>query len=544
MGLNIDSDSSKKDLAVNIPELVSSYYLNKDKFNPVTFGTSGHRGSSFSYTFNESHIVAICQAIADYRAKNQLAGPLFIGIDTHALSKPAFITAVETLTANKISICYQADGGYTPTPAISYAILEHNKNNKDNLADGIVITPSHNPPEDGGLKYNYTNGGPANESITGYIEEHANRYLENNLRGVKRIPFSKAISSSYMLAYDFVGNYVDNLDSIIDMDIIRNSKIKLGVDPLGGSGISFYERIIEQYKIDLTIVNRRIDPTFSFMPLDTDGKIRMDCSSSKAMANLIQMKDKFDLAFGNDPDFDRHGIVTPTHGLLNPNHYLSTAIWYLFQSRKNWTNAQTVGKTVVSSSMIDKVVKSLGLSLYETPVGFKWFVDKLFTGSIGIGAEESSGASFLRKDQTSWSTDKDGIILNLLAAEMSAKLEQNPGMIYEKLEDQFGKFYYARIDKSATSKEKKLLKNISVDDINIESVANDLVLEKLTSTPSNNQPIGGIKVITKNGWFAARPSGTEESYKIYAESFIGHAHLELIQDDASKIVHSIFESNQ
>ena len=527
----------------NIPGLVVNYYQRKpdpeDPLHEINFGTSGHRGTSLNDTFNEDHILAISQAVADYRRENKIKGPLFIGMDTHALSEPALITAIEVLAANGVQIRFQKEMGYTPTPVISHAILKYNHANDLQKADGIVITPSHNPPSDGGFKYNSTNGGPANTSITNAIEEQANTYLHNNLEGIKRISLKSAFQKENTLAYDFVQPYVDDLKYVVDLDIISESGLRIGADPMGGSGVHYWKPIAETYDLDIDVVNPRIDPTFSFMTVDKDGKIRMDCSSPYAMASLIDLKDKYDIAFGNDPDFDRHGIVTRSSGLMNPNHYLAVAIQYLFQNRPEWPGDTKIGKTLVSSSMIDRVAKSMNRELAEVPVGFKWFVDGLLDGSYGFGGEESAGASFLRMDGTVWSTDKDGIILNLLAAEITAKTGKDPGEHYKELEKEFGSPVYERLDAPATPDEKKKLANLSPEQVTANKMAGEEIIQKLTHAPGNNAPIGGLKVVTENGWFAARPSGTEDIYKIYTESFKGKDHLKMIQDEAKSIVKDV-----
>ena len=526
----------------NIPRLITSYYSKSpDPENPqhaIRFGTSGHRGSAKDLTFNQDHILAISQAVADYRQKNHISGPLFLGIDTHALSEPAMVTAIEVLAANDVEIRFQERFGYTPTPAISHAILTWNRGENKEKADGIVITPSHNPPSDGGFKYNATHGGPAGTEITKVIEKNANIYLKKRLAGVKRIPFEKALRKESTKSYDYVKPFTDDLNNVVDLEVIRESGLKIGADPMGGSGIAYWEPIAEKYGLNLEVVNPRIDQTFSFMTVDKDGKIRMDCSSPYAMASLIELKDKYDIAFGNDTDFDRHGIVTKS-GLMNPNHYLSVAINYLFQNRPGWGDDAAVGKTLVSSSMIDRVAKSIGRNLAEVPVGFKWFVDGLLDGSYGFGGEESAGASFLRKDGTVWSTDKDGIILNLLAAEITAKTGKNPSEHYAGLEQQFGSPVYERLDAPASLEEKKVLGNLSPDQVTADSLAGEPILKKLTRAPGNDAPIGGLKVETENGWFAARPSGTEDIYKIYTESFKGADHLKQIQEEAVAIVDSV-----
>jgi phosphoglucomutase len=526
----------------NIPRLITSYYSKSpDPDNPqhaIRFGTSGHRGSANDSTFNEDHILAISQAVADYRKENEISGPLFLGIDTHALSEPAMVTAIEVLAANEIETRFQERFGYTPTPAISHAILTWNRDGSRPKADGIVITPSHNPPSDGGFKYNATHGGPAGTEITKKIENAANLYLKKELSGVKRIPFEKALRKEKTKGYDYVGPFTDDLINVVDLEVIRESGLKIGADPMGGSGIAYWEPIAEKYGLNLEVVNPRVDQTFSFMTVDKDGKIRMDCSSPYAMASLIELKDKYDIAFGNDTDFDRHGIVTKS-GLMNPNHYLSVAINYLFQNRPGWSDDAAVGKTLVSSSMIDRVAKSIGRKLAEVPVGFKWFVDGLLDGSYGFGGEESAGASFLRKNGIVWSTDKDGIILNLLAAEITAKTGKSPSEHYQELEQKFGSPVYERLDAPASLDEKKVLANLSPDQVTADTLAGEPILKKLTRAPGNDAPIGGLKVETENGWFAARPSGTEDIYKIYTESFKGADHLKQIQEEAVAIVDSV-----
>jgi phosphoglucomutase len=526
----------------NIPRLITSYFSSSpDPANPhhaIRFGTSGHRGSSLDFTFNEDHILAISQAVVDYRQKKGIKGPLFLGIDTHALSEPAMVSALEVFAANDIEVRYQEGFGYTPTPAISHAILTWNQESSKPKADGVVITPSHNPPSDGGFKYNATHGGPAGTEITKEIENTANQYLKTGLTGVNRIPYEKALRKPSTRAYDYLHPYTDDLINVVDMEIIRDSGLKIGADPMGGSGIAYWEPIAEKYGLNLEVVNPRVDPTFSFMTVDKDGKIRMDCSSSHAMASLIELKDNFDIAFGNDTDFDRHGIVTSS-GLMNPNHYLSVTIHYLFQNRNGWRKDSAVGKTLVSSSMIDRVARSIGRNLAEVPVGFKWFVDGLLDGSYGFGGEESAGASFLRKDGTVWSTDKDGIILNLLAAEITAKTEKDPSEHYVALEQKFGSPVYERLDAPASLDEKKILGNLSPEQVTADTLAGEPILKKLTRAPGNDAPIGGLKVETENGWFAARPSGTEDIYKIYTESFKGIDHLKQIQEEAIAIVDSV-----
>jgi phosphoglucomutase len=523
----------------NIPRLITAYYSRRpdasNQVERVAFGTSGHRGTSTNGTFNENHILAISQATADYRKLQGITGPLYIGMDTHALSEPALVSAIEVLAANGVQVRYEAGPGYTPTPAVSHAILGWNRSGHASKADGIVITPSHNPPSDGGFKYNGTDGGPANTSATKEIEQAANRYLENGLQGVKRISYDKALKLDSTQAFDFVKPYVDSLRDVVDMDAIRASGLRLGADPMGGAGIGYWQPIVDTYGINLEIVNTEVDPTFRFMTVDKDGKIRMDCSSPYAMASLIALKDQYDIAFGNDTDFDRHGIVT-LDGLMNPNHYLAVAINYLFQHRPGWSADAAIGKTLVSSSMIDRVAASIGRRLAEVPVGFKWFVDGLIDGSFGFGGEESAGASFLRMDGTAWSTDKDGIIMDLLAAEITAKTGKNPSQHYRELEVQFGSPVYERIDAPASPAEKKVLSNLSPDMVRASEMAGEPILQKLTHAPGNGAAIGGLKVVTENGWFAARPSGTEDIYKIYAESFKGHDHLKRIQEEAVAIV--------
>jgi phosphoglucomutase len=529
----------------NIPRLISEYYLNEpDAGNPsqkVEFGTSGHRGSSVKTSFNEAHILATTQAICEYRAANGITGPLFLGMDTHALSEPSHATALEVLAANDVAVMVHQNHGYTPTPVISHAILAYNKKKTSGMADGIVITPSHNPPQDGGFKYNPPHGGPADTDATGWIENRANQILGNQNKDVKRMPYAKAIVSAHVRPHDYITPYVNDLTNIIDMDAIRASSIRIGVDPLGGAAIGFWGVIAEKYKLNLTVVNDAVDPTFGFMYVDKDGKIRMDCSSPYAMAGLIGLKDQFDIAFGNDPDVDRHGIVTPGAGLMNPNHYLAVAIAYLFQNRKGWRADAAVGKTLVSSAMIDRVADSLGKKLCEVPVGFKWFVPGLLDGSLGFGGEESAGASFLRKDGTVWTTDKDGIILNLLAAEITARTGKDPARHYHELTLRFGNPVYERLDAKATHTQKTVLKKLSPDQVKASSLAGDAIVAKLTRAPGNNASIGGLKIVTENGWFAARPSGTEEIYKIYTESFKDKAHLSKIQEEAQAIVSRAFK---
>ena len=532
------------ELLADIPRLTAAYYRNEPNLqNPshlVSFGTSGHRGSSLESSFTESHVLAIVQAVCELRAENGVSGPLFLGMDTHALSRAAHNTAIEVLAANGVETLIAKGMEFTPTPVISHAILTYNAGKKTGLADGVVITPSHNPPEDGGIKYNPPNGGPADTGITGKIQQRANELLNSGLQQVKRMPFSRALVASTTHEYDFITPYVEDLQNVVDFPAIAAAGLKIGVDPLGGSGVHFWEPIADFYKLNITVVNPCVDSSFSFMPMDKDGKIRMDCSSPYAMAGLIQLKDRFDIAFGNDPDYDRHGIVTRSTGLMNPNHYLSVAVWYLFRNRPQWNKNAAVGKTLVSSSMIDRVANDLGRKLSEVPVGFKWFVDGLLTGEYGFGGEESAGASFLRKNGSVWTTDKDGFILDLLAAEITAKTGRDPGEIYRELEEKFGSPAYQRLDAPATPEQKALLKNLSADSVTAIELAGEKILAKLTRAPGNNAPIGGLKVVTENGWFAARPSGTENIYKIYAESFKGAEHLKAIQEEAQQIVSRVF----
>jgi phosphoglucomutase len=527
-------------ILVNIPKLITDYYeLRPDPTVPsqrVVFGTSGHRGSAFDMAFNEWHILAITQAICDYRKLQNIDGPLFLGIDTHALSEPAFASALEVLAANGVDVMLSEGSPYTPTPAVSYAILVYNRGRKSGLADGIVITPSHNPPDDGGFKYDPPQGGPADSSVTSWIESKANAFLERGLDGVERVLFTKALQAPTTHKHDYLSLYVSDLNSVVDMNVVRDAKLKLGVDPLGGAGIDYWPRIAEQYGLDLTIVNKSVDPTFRFMTVDWDGKIRMDPSSPYAMQRLIALKDKFDIAFASDTDHDRHGIVTKTSGLLPPNHYLSVCVNYLFANRPNWSKDVAVGKTVVSSSMIDRVTARLGRRLYEVPVGFKYFVEGLLAGWLGFGGEESAGCSFLRRDASVWTTDKDGIIPCLLSAEITARMGKDPGEIYQDLTRELGDPVYERIDAPATPEQKAALAKLSPPDIHATEVAGQPILKILTTAPGDGNAIGGIKVVAKDGWFAARPSGTEEIYKIYAESFLGQDHLQKIEQEAQAIV--------
>lgn len=530
----------------NIPRLVSSYYALKPdasvKAQRVAFGTSGHRGSSFDSSFNENHILAITQAICEYRRQQATNGPLFLGMDTHALSEPAQISALEVLAANGVEVMIDQDGGYVPTPSISHAILVYNRGRKDGLADGIVITPSHNPPFDGGFKYNPPSGGPADTNATKWIENFANDLLAKGMQGVSRITYEKALHASTTHKFDYVSTYVDGLATVVNMDSIAG--LNLGVDPLGGAGVAYWPRVAEKYKLKLTVVNTTVDPTFRFMTLDWDGKIRMDCSSPYAMASLIALKDRFDVAFACDTDHDRHGIVAPSVGLLNPNHYLAVAIDYLFRNRPGWKADAGVGKTLVSSSIIDRVVANIPRRLLEVPVGFKWFVDGLLDGSLGFGGEESAGASFLAKDGSPWSTDKDGLIMGLLSAEITAKSGKDPGVRYRELTAQFGDPVYERIDAPASAAEKAILQKLSPEQVPAKDLAGEKIEAMLTTAPGNGAPLGGLKVVTKNGWFAARPSGTEDVYKIYAESFLGKDHLHRIQDEARSVISKTFAAAQ
>ena len=533
------------DVLVDVGKLLASYYDGKpDPKEPahrVSFGTSGHRGSSLRLSFNENHILATTQAICDYRKAEGIDGPLYVGIDTHALSAPAAKTALEVLAANGVETLIAAEGEFTPTPAVSFAILEHNRNSARE-ADGIVVTPSHNPPEDGGFKYNPPNGGPADTEVTSWIEKRANQLLASGLQEVRRVTYDAALSADTTHIHDFITPYVDGLDTVLEMKAIASAGLRIGVDPMGGSGIAYWPRIAERYGLRLAIVNDAIDPTFSFMTLDRDGKIRMDCSSPYAMASLVDLRNRYDIAFGNDTDFDRHGIVTRSWGLLNPNHYLSVAIHYLFTER-GWDERAAVGKTLVSSAMIDRVAKDLRRQLAEVPVGFKWFVQGLIDGSYGFGGEESAGASFLRKDGRVWTTDKDGILLNLLAAEITATTGKDPGECYQDLTKQFGAPVYERIDTPATAEQKAALKGMSAADLDAAELAGEPIEQVLTNAPANDAPIGGLKVTTENGWFAARPSGTEDVYKLYAESFTGREHLSLIQSEAKDLIGRVFEKS-
>lgn len=535
-------------ILINVPRLISAYYSEKpdpqEPAHQVAFGTSGHRGCSTSLSFNETHILAISQAIAEYRKQQGTEGPLFLGIDTHALSEPAQITALEVLAANGVEVLIDQNQGYTPTPVVSFAVLDHNRDPAKPRADAIVVTPSHNPPCDGGFKYNPPSGGPASQEQTDWIQNRANQLIREGLKGVKRMSYAAALKAPTVRRHDFVTPYVEALGEVVDMEAIRNAGLKIGVDPMGGSGVHYWEPIKARYGLDLTVVNPEVDPTFRFMCVDKDGKIRMDCSSPHAMAGLVKLKDRYDIAFGNDTDYDRHGIVAPSVGLLNPNHFLAVAIEHLFESRSAWPKTAKVGKTLVSSSMIDRVAASLGREVAEVPVGFKWFVDGLLSGEYGFGGEESAGASFLRKNGQVWTTDKDGIILDLLAAEITAVHQEDPGQRYQKQTDRFGAPVYARIDAPASTAEKAILKKLSPAQVTRNTLAGEPILQKLTEAPGNHAAIGGLKVVTENGWFAARPSGTEEIYKIYAESFLGAEHLKQIQEEAQAIVSDAFKSGK
>ena len=529
---------------IDISLLEKAYAETKwEKDNPaaiVSFGTSGHRGTSLNGSFTQSQILAITQAVCEFRTGAGISGPLYLGKDTHALSRVAYLSVLEVLVANDVDIVCQDGHGFTPTPVISHAILTHNRNRELDVSDGLIITPSHNPPQDGGIKYNPPHGGPAEASITAQIETRANELLRAGSTDIRRIDSGSALQSSKVTEVDFVGPYVDDLENVLEMSAIAGSGLRIGADPLGGAGVAYWGRIAEKYGLEITVVNEAVDPTFSFMRVDKDGKTRMDCSSPYAMAGLIELRDSFDIAFGNDPDFDRHGIVSSKHGLLNPNHYLAVGINYLFQHRPDWSASAQVGKTLVSSSMIDRVATDLGRGLTEVPVGFKWFVDGLLTGSIGFGGEESAGASFLRKDGTVWTTDKDGIIMNLLAAEIMSVTDQDPGDLYQTLTDRFGTPVYDRSEAPATRDQKNLLKTMSARDVPENELAGDPILAKLTRAPGNGAAIGGLKVVTEYGWFAARPSGTEDIYKIYAESFRGEDHLGKIQEEARLLIDRVF----
>jgi len=533
-------------ILVDIHRLLSTYSADTPdvtvRDQRVTFGTSGHRGSSFKRSFNEQHILAVTQAVIEYRAAQHTNGPLYLGKDTHGLSEPAFITALEVLAANDVTVMIDQDGGFTPTPVISHAILTYNRGRTSGLADGIVITPSHNPPEDGGIKYNPPHGGPADTQVTKWIEDRANALLLAKLQGVKRLPYDRARNAATTHLHDYLNAYVNDLDKVIDIDVIKSAHLRLGIDPLGGSGVAYWQPIAERYGLDIENVNPAVDPTFRFMPLDWDGKIRMDCSSPYAMANLIALKERFDVAFGNDADNDRHGIVTKTAGLMNPNHYLAVSIAYLFANRPGWKSDAGIGKTLVSSSLIDRVAARLKRKLIEVPVGFKWFVSGLLDGSLGFGGEESAGASFLRRDGTVWSTDKDGIIMDLLAAEMMAKTGKDPAQLYQDLTKEMGEPVYERIDAVATPEQKAILSKLSPAQVQATELAGDKIVAMMTTAPGNGAAIGGLKVATDQGWFAARPSGTEDVYKLYAESFRGKEHLKRIQGEAQELIAKAFAS--
>jgi phosphoglucomutase len=532
---------------VDVDALLSAY---EDQPDPsvaeqrVSFGTSGHRGSSLLRTFNEAHVLAISEAVCRYREAQDIDGPLFLGRDTHALSEPAFRSIIEVLGAHGVTVMIDPDLAATPTPVISHAILTHNRLGGEGTADGIVVTPSHNPPEDGGFKYNPPHGGPAGGDVTSWIARKANELLDASLEGVSRVPFEQALEGPSAHRHDYVSSYVGDLPAVVDLDAIRESGLRLGVDPLGGSSIAYWEAVAERYGLDLTLVNDELDPTFRFVPLDWDGKTRMDCSSPYAMARLTELKDRFDVAFANDPDADRHGIVTPSQGLLNPNHHLAACIAYLFGANRDWAPSVGVGKTVVSSSIIDRVVGDLGRPMMEVPVGFKWFVDGLLEGSIGFCGEESAGASFLRRDGSVWTTDKDGLIPCLLGAEMTARAGTDPGEVYRGLTERFGAPVYRRVDVAATPEEKEALGRLSAEQVKSDQLAGEPIQEVLTTAPGNGAPIGGVKVMAENGWFAARPSGTEDVYKTYAESFLGEDHLERILAEAESIVQDALQADR
>ena len=543
MSPTIDERAGKpapESMLIDVPKLLQAYTALRpdpaEATQRVSFGTSGHRGSSFDRSFNEWHVLAITQAICDYRRHKHITGPLYIGIDTHALSQPAFESALEVLVANEVAVAVSAGGEFTPTPAVSHAILTYNRSRIDGLADGIVVTPSHNPPADGGFKYNPPNGGPADTDVTSWIQQRANALLESRLDGVKRISYAQARRSSLVQQYDYLGRYVDDLKNIIDFDVIRGAGVRMAVDPLGGAGVHYWQPIAQRYGIDLSIVSDAVDPTFRFMTVDWDGKIRMDPSSQYAMQRLIGLKDRYDVAFACDTDHDRHGVVARSSGLMPSNHYLSVMVDYLFRHRPQWTDQASVGKTVVSSSLIDRVTQRLGRRLYEVPVGFKWFADGLFNGALGFGCEESAGASMLRHDGKVWTTDKDGIVPSLLAAEMTARLGKDPGELYADLTDALGRPYSSRVDAAANAQQKARLAKLSPQQLPSKELAGEKITNVLDRAPGNNAPIGGIKVMSESGWFAARPSGTEEIYKIYGESFRSEDHLKAILREAQGIV--------
>jgi phosphoglucomutase len=533
---------AEQQMLVNVPRLVSAYYTGIPEASVpsqrVAFGTSGHRGSSLKNSFNENHILAITQAICFYRREQKIDGPLYLGFDTHALSTPAFATTMEVLAANNVEVMIATCDEYTPTPVISHAILRYNEGRKTGLADGIVITPSHNPPDNGGFKYNPPNGGPASGTITNWIEAKANELLQKNLQSIHRISLKKALAAATTHRHDFLNIYINDLANIIDMNLIRDSKISIGVDPLGGAGVHYWQPIADRYKLNLTVINKIVDPTFSFMTVDWDGQIRMDPSSPYAMQRLIAMKDDYDISFACDTDHDRHGIVTNSAGLMNPNHYLSVAVFYMLQHRPHWNKKSGVGKTVVTTQLIDRIAKKLGRQIDDVPVGFKWFVDGLLDSSLCFGGEESAGASFSRLDGSVWTTDKDGFVPALLAAEITAKMEKDPGIIYNELTNEFGEPFYDRIEAKATSEQKERLEKLSASQIKHKELAGEKIKNILTDAPGNHAPIGGVKVITDNGWFAARPSGTEDIYKIYAESFLTKEHLKKIIAEAQTIVNA------
>lgn len=533
-------------ILIDVPKLIAAYYAEMPDPSVadqrVIFGTSGHRGSSFDKTFTESHILAITQAVCLYRTQKNITGPLFMGMDTHALSHPAMNTALEVLAGNQIEVMIAVNDEYTPTPVVSHAILMHNRRRESGFADGIIVTPSHNPPHDGGFKYNPPSGGPAGSEMTNWIENKANELLKNNLRDIKKIPIEQAIRASTTHRYDYLNAYVNDLGNIIDMDVIRHANIRMGVDPLGGAGVHYWAAIAERYKLNLTVVNKVVDPTFGFMTVDWDGQIRMDPSSTYAMESLIKLKDQFDIAFACDTDHDRHGIVTPSVGLMQPNHYLSSMIYYLFQHRSQWNKSLAVGKTLVSSQMIDRITTKLGRKLFETPVGFKWFVEGLFDSSLGFAGEESAGASFVSLDGNVWSTDKDGITAALLSAEITACMGCDPAKIYHDLECELGESFYKRIDAPMTSLQRKMFGKISSAQINQTELAGEKIQGILTQAPGNSAPIGGVKIIAESGWFAARPSGTENIYKIYAESFRGTDHLDAIFVEAQDIINQAIKT--
>ncbi|MBL0309682.1 MAG: alpha-D-glucose phosphate-specific phosphoglucomutase [Bacteroidetes bacterium] len=538
---------AEQSVLVNVPRLVTAYYVGKPDPNlssqRIAFGTSGHRGSSLKNSFNENHILAITQAICFYRKEQKINGPLYLGFDTHALSAPAFATTMEVLAANNIEVMIAAGDEYTPTPVISHAILQYNIGRKIGLADGIVITPSHNPPDDGGFKYNPPNGGPASGAVTNWIEAEANKLLQSNLSLVKRVSFTKALNATTTHRHDYLNTYIRDMGNVINMDIIRDSNINIGVDPLGGAGVHYWEPIAEHYRLNLNIVNKIVDPTFSFMTVDWDGQIRMDPSSSYAMQRLIAMKDRYDISFACDTDHDRHGIVTKSSGLLNPNHYLSVAVFYLLRHRPDWNKNAAIGPTVVPTHLIDRIAEKLGREVYNVPVGFKWFVDGLLNSSLCFGGEESAGASFSRLNGSVWTTDKDGFIPTLLSAEITAKVGKDPGIIYNELSKEFGEPFYDRIEATATPEQKEKLKKISGAKIRHKDLAGEEIKLILTNSPGNNASIGGVKVVTENGWFAARPSGTEAIYKIYAESFLSKDHLKRIIEEAQSIVNAVLKMN-